>query len=68
VKSVDLLKVLNYNDSTTFVEVPCSAKQSGFKQQARQSRWCIAFCGYADTANKLVVVENVDVEMVDERR
>jgi hypothetical protein len=39
VKLVDLLKVLNYNDSTTsLVEVPCSAKQSGFKKQARQSR------------------------------
>jgi hypothetical protein len=40
VKSVDLLKVLNYNDSTTsLVEVPCSARQSGFKKQARRSRW-----------------------------
>jgi hypothetical protein len=40
VKSVDLLKVLNYNDTTTsLVEVPCSAKQSGFKKQARRSRW-----------------------------
>jgi hypothetical protein len=39
VKLVDLLKVLHYNDSTTsLVEVPCSAKQSGFKKQARQSR------------------------------
>jgi hypothetical protein len=29
VKSVDLLKVLNYNDeATSLVEVPCSAKQS----------------------------------------
>jgi hypothetical protein len=36
VKSVDLLKVLHYNDSTTsLVEVPCSAKQSSFKKQAR---------------------------------
>jgi hypothetical protein len=40
VKSVDLLKVLHYNDATTsLVEVPCSAKMSGFKQQARRSRW-----------------------------
>ena len=40
VKSVDLLRVLNYNDTTTsLVEVPCSAKQSGFKKQARRSRW-----------------------------
>jgi hypothetical protein len=37
---VDLLKVLHYNDTTTsFVEVPCSARQSGFKRQARRSRW-----------------------------
>jgi hypothetical protein len=40
VRSVDLLKVLNYNDTTTsLVEVPCSAKQSGFNKQARRSRW-----------------------------
>jgi hypothetical protein len=40
VRSVNLLKVLNYNDTTTsLVEVPCSAKQSGFKKQARLSRW-----------------------------
>jgi hypothetical protein len=40
VRSVDLLKVLNYNDTTTsLVEVPCSAKQSGLKKQARRSRW-----------------------------
>ncbi len=40
VRSVDLLKVLNYNDMTTsLVEVPCSAKQSGFKKQARRSQW-----------------------------
>jgi hypothetical protein len=40
VRSVSLLKVLKYNDTTTsLVEVPCSAKQLGFKKQARQSRW-----------------------------
>jgi hypothetical protein len=40
VRSVDLLKVLNYNNTTTSrVEVPCSAKQSGFKKQAGRSRW-----------------------------
>jgi hypothetical protein len=40
VRSVALLKVLNYNDTaTSLVEVPCSAKQSGFKKQARGSRW-----------------------------
>jgi hypothetical protein len=39
-KTVDILKVVNYNDATTsLVEVPCSAKQSGFKQQARRTRW-----------------------------
>jgi hypothetical protein len=41
VKYVDLLEVcLNYYDTTTsLVEVPCSSKQSGFKKQARRSRW-----------------------------
>jgi hypothetical protein len=40
VKSVDLLKVINSNDVTTsLVEVPCSAKQSGFKKQSRRSGW-----------------------------
>jgi hypothetical protein len=35
VRSVDLLKVLNYNDTTTsLAEFPCSAKQWGFKKQA----------------------------------
>ena len=39
VKSVDLLKVLHFYDSTTsIVEVPCSAKQSGFKKQARRQQ------------------------------
>jgi hypothetical protein len=40
VKSVDILKVVNYNDATTsLVKIPCSAKQSGFKQQVRWTRW-----------------------------
>jgi hypothetical protein len=40
VKSVDLLEVVHCNDTTTsLVEVPCSAKQSGFKERARRSRW-----------------------------
>jgi hypothetical protein len=40
VRSVDLLKVVNYNNVTTsLVEVPCSAKQSGFKKQSRRSGW-----------------------------
>jgi len=38
--SVDILKVLHRNDSTTsLVEVPCSAKQSGFKKQLRRTKW-----------------------------
>jgi hypothetical protein len=40
VRSVNLLKVLNYNDTTTnLVEVPCSGKQYGFKKEARRSQW-----------------------------
>jgi hypothetical protein len=40
VKSVDLLEVVHCNDTTSsLVEVPCSAKQSGFKERARRSRW-----------------------------
>jgi hypothetical protein len=40
VKSTDLPQVLRCNDATTsLVEVPCSSKQSGFKQMARKSRW-----------------------------
>jgi hypothetical protein len=40
VRSVALLKVLNYDDTTTSpVEAPCSAKQSGFMKQARRSGW-----------------------------
>jgi hypothetical protein len=40
VKSVDLLQVLHSNDTTTsLVKVACSAKESGFKQQVRRSRW-----------------------------
>jgi hypothetical protein len=39
-KSADLLKVLHNNDLTnSLVEVPCSAKQSGFKKQARMMKW-----------------------------
>ncbi len=35
VRSVDLLKVLNYNNTTTrLFELPCSANQSGFKKQS----------------------------------
>jgi hypothetical protein len=38
--SVDLLEVLHFNDATTrLVEVPCLAKQSGFKQQVERLRW-----------------------------
>jgi hypothetical protein len=40
IKSADVLKVLHCNDSTTsLVEIPCSAKQSGFKERARRSGW-----------------------------
>jgi paraquat-inducible protein B len=40
VRSVNLLKVVNSNDVTTsLVEVPCSAKQSGFKKQSRRLGW-----------------------------
>jgi hypothetical protein len=40
VRSVVLLKVLNYDDATTSpVEAPCSAKQPGFMKQARRSGW-----------------------------
>jgi hypothetical protein len=40
VKSVALLDVVHHNDTTTsLVEVLCSAKQSGFKERARRSRW-----------------------------
>jgi hypothetical protein len=39
-KSADLPQVLHCNDGTTsLVEVPCSTKQSDFKQQAQKSRW-----------------------------
>jgi hypothetical protein len=38
VRLIDLLKVVNSNDITTsLVEVPCSAKQSGFKKQSRKA-------------------------------
>jgi hypothetical protein len=40
VRLVDLLKVANSNDVTTsLVEVPCSAKQSGFKKQSQRLGW-----------------------------
>jgi hypothetical protein len=40
VRSVNLLKVVSSNDVTTsLVEVPCSAKQSGFKNQSRRPAW-----------------------------
>ena len=38
VKSVEILKVVNSNNVTTsLVEVPCSAKQRGFKVHSRRS-------------------------------
>jgi hypothetical protein len=40
VRSVHLLKVVNINDiAASLVEVPCSAKQSGFKKQSRKWGW-----------------------------
>jgi hypothetical protein len=40
VRSVNLFKIVNSNDITTsLVEVPCSAKQSGFKKQSRKLGW-----------------------------
>jgi hypothetical protein len=42
VKSADILKILNLNNSTTsLVEVPSSAKNSGFKKQARRTKWVL---------------------------
>jgi hypothetical protein len=42
VKSVHLLKVSHFNGGTTsLVEVPCSAKLSGFKKAAKKSRWVL---------------------------
>jgi hypothetical protein len=35
-----IIKVLNYNNTaTSLIEVPCSAKELGFKKQAQRSRW-----------------------------
>jgi hypothetical protein len=40
VKQVDLLEVLQFTDAaTSLVEVPCSVKWSGFKQQVQRLRW-----------------------------
>jgi hypothetical protein len=40
VRSINLLKVVNSNNITTsLVEVPCSAKQSGFKKQSWKRGW-----------------------------
>jgi hypothetical protein len=60
-KLVGLLKVLHYNDTTTsLVEVPCSAKQSGFKKQAQRSRWVhqVLQCIRRYKEEELVVVED----------
>jgi hypothetical protein len=67
VKSVDLLKVVHYNDTTTsLVEVPCSAKQSGFKKQVRRSRWVerILQCvrRYKKKEEELLVIEQQAAE------
>jgi hypothetical protein len=63
---VDILKVLNYNDSTTsLVEVPLSPKKSGFKQQARWSVWVhhILQC-CVQRYSKYELVDG-DVEIID---
>jgi hypothetical protein len=63
VKSVDLLKVLHYNDSTTsLVEVPCSAKQSGFKKQARPSRWVHQILQCIRRYSKLELLDGIERE------
>ena len=47
VRSVVLPKVLNYHDTTTsLVEAPCSAKQSGFMKQAGRSQWVCRILQY----------------------
>jgi hypothetical protein len=66
VKSVDLPKVLNYNDSTTsLVKVPHSANQSGFKKQARWSRWVhqiLQWHRLIDSKNNFKVYITVNLE------
>jgi hypothetical protein len=69
VKSVDLLKCLNYNDTTTsLVEVPCSARQSGFKKQARRSNWVLRIleCVRRYKEEELLVNDGDDKEDHDE--
>jgi hypothetical protein len=69
VKWVDLLKVLNYNDSTTsLVKVPCSVKQLGFKKQARRSRWVhrILQCVWRYKEEELVVDDEIEQDDDDD--
>jgi hypothetical protein len=67
VKSVDLLKVLHYNDSTTsLVEVPCSAKQSGFKKQVRRSRWVHLILQCVQRYSKLELLDDIEREGGDD--
>jgi hypothetical protein len=67
VKSVDLVKVLHYNDSTTsLVEVPCSAKQSGFKKQARRSRWVHQILQCVRRYSKLELLDGIEREGGDD--
>jgi hypothetical protein len=63
--SVDILKVLHLNDSTTsLVEVPCSAKQSGFKKQLRRTMWVHRILeGVRRYKSKEVLVNNDDDEI-----
>jgi hypothetical protein len=63
VKSVDVLKVVNYNDATTsLVKVPCSTKQSGFKQQVRSTRWLHEILQSVHRYNAEDLVAGVDEE------
>jgi hypothetical protein len=64
VKSVDLLNVLHYyNDSTTsLVEIPCSAKQSDFKKQARRSRWVHHILKCVRMYSKLELLDGIERE------
>jgi hypothetical protein len=67
VKSVDLLKVLHYNDSTTsLVEVPCSAKQSGLKKHARRSRWVHRILQCVQRYSKLELLDGIEREGGDD--
>jgi hypothetical protein len=63
VKSVDLLRVLHYNDSRTrLVKVPSSAKQFGFKKQAQPSRWVHHILKCVGRYSKLEILNGIERE------